>query len=223
MRWETIGNYGRMGLLLLAASLTTGLAFGQSANTGEIKGTVVDSSGAVVAGATVTITDVQTGVSTVTTTNADGIYDKPSIPIGQYKVTFSKAGFRTFVREGIALQIETLAVDATLQVGTTTESIVVNAEASLVETETSDQHVNLSTEAIRTAPIVGTDWRAEMTQLIPGVNTGGGSGMANGQCIGVNGTQQYNVNFLVGRVLGHRSARFKRQQLTLCRWMPSAR
>ena len=197
MRWETIGNYGRMGLLLLAASLTTGLAFGQSANTGEIKGTVVDSSGAVVAGATVTITDVQTGVSTVTTTNSDGIYDAPSIPIGQYKVTFSKAGFRTFVREGLALQIQTIAVDATLQVGTTTESVVVNAEASLVETETSDQHVNLSTEAIRTAPIVGTDWRAEMTQLIPGVNNGGGSGMANGQAIGVNGTQPYNVNFLV--------------------------
>ena len=74
MRLETIGNYGRMGLLLLAASLTTGLAFGQSANTGEFKGTVIDSSGAVVAGATVTITDVQTGVSTVTATNSDGIY-----------------------------------------------------------------------------------------------------------------------------------------------------
>jgi outer membrane receptor protein involved in Fe transport len=197
MRLETIGNYGRMGLLLLAATLTSGPVFGQSANTGEIKGTVVDSSGAVVAGAAVTITDVQTGVSRVSTTNSDGIYDAPSIPVGQYKITFSKAGFRTLVREGLALQIQTLAVDATLQVGTTTESIVVNAEASLVETETSDQHVNLSTEAIRTAPIVGTDWRAEMTQLIPGVNNGGGSGMANGQSIGVNGTQQYNVNFLV--------------------------
>src|SRR5580658_7972916 len=117
MRLETIGNYGRMGLLLLAATLTSGPAFGQSANTGEIKGTVVDSSGAVVAGATVTITDVQTGVSRVSTTNSDGIYDAPSIPVGQYKITFSKAGFRTLVREGLALQIQTLAVDATLQVG----------------------------------------------------------------------------------------------------------
>ncbi len=50
-----------------------------------------------------------------------------------------------------------------------------------METETSDQHVNLSTAAIEAAPIVGTDWRAEMIQLIPGVNTGGGAGEANGQ------------------------------------------
>ena len=98
-----------------------------------------------------------------------------------YKVTFSKAGFRNLVRDGITLEIQTIAVDGALQVGSTSEQVVVTGEAPLVETETSDQHVNLSTEAIRSAPIVGTDWRAEMIQLIPGVNTGGGAGEANGQ------------------------------------------
>ncbi|HZU21480.1 MAG TPA: TonB-dependent receptor plug domain-containing protein, partial [Terriglobales bacterium] len=52
------------------------------------------------------------------------------------------------------------------------------------------------TRTVITAPTVGTDWRSELTQLIPGVNTGGGSGQATGQSIGVNGTQSYNVNFL---------------------------
>ncbi len=55
-----------------------------------------------------------------------------------------------------------------------------NAGAPLVETETSGQHVELSTRPIDAAPIVGTDWRNEMIQLIPGVNTGGGAGQAGG-------------------------------------------
>lgn len=194
MRLGTV--FGRV-CILLAVSLIATLAFAQNENTGEIKGTVSDSGGAVVPGVTVTITNVQTGVKVVTTTNGAGIYDSPSLEVGQYKVTFSKAGFRNFVREGLTLQIQTISVDATLQVGSTTEQVVVNEETPLVETETSGQHVELSTAAIQNAPIVGTDWRAEMTQLIPGVNNGGGTGTASGQSIGVNGTQQYNINFLV--------------------------
>jgi outer membrane receptor protein involved in Fe transport len=194
MKLDTLG-YVRT-CLLLGACLTASFAFGQNANTGEIKGTATDSSEAVISGVNVTITNVQTGVITVVTTNEQGIYDVPSVPVGLYKVTFSKPGFRNLVRDGITLEIQTVAVDGKLQVGSVNEQVVVTGDAPLVETETSDQHVNLSTEAIRTAPIVGTDWRAEMTQLIPGVNTGGGAGEANGQSIGVNGTQSYNVMFL---------------------------
>jgi hypothetical protein len=195
MKTNTLCRYGHVCLLLLVLSIAnSGLA--QNANTGEIKGTVTDSSGAVVSDVAVTITNTQTGVATVTTTNSNGIYDSPSIAVGPYKIGFSKAGFRTFVREGLTLQIQTISVDAVLQIGANTEQIVVNAEVSQVETETSDQHVNLGTEAVRTAPIVGTDWRAAMIQLIPGVNTGGSTGEANGQAVGVNGTQSYNVNFL---------------------------
>jgi Carboxypeptidase regulatory-like domain len=114
--------------VLLAVGLAASIGFGQNANTGEIKGTVSDPSGAVVSGVTVTITNVQTGVNTVTTTNPAGIYDVPSIPTGEYRITFSKNGFRTTVREGLILQIQTLGIDATLQVGTTSEQIVVTAE-----------------------------------------------------------------------------------------------
>ena len=66
-----------------------------------------------------------------------------------------------------------------------------------METETTEQAENLDSQAVQTAPIVGVDWRSGLTQLIPGVNTGGGSGQAVGQGIGVNGTQGYNVNFLL--------------------------
>jgi outer membrane receptor protein involved in Fe transport len=196
MKTDTLRKYGQFCLLLSVVLLLTHFVLGQNANTGEIKGTATDPSGAVISDVKVTITNVQTGVMTSVTTNSDGIYDVPAVPVGMYKVTFSKAGFRNLVRDGITLEIQTIAVDGALQVGSTSEQVVVTGEAPLVETETSDQHVNLSTEAIRSAPIVGTDWRAEMVQLIPGVNTGGGAGEANGQAVGINGTQSYNVMFL---------------------------
>jgi len=201
MTTDGLSKYGRIGLMLIV-TLISSFAVGQNANNGEIKGTVTDNSGAVVPGVKVTITNVQTGVSTVATTNAAGIYDAPSVPIGDYKITFAKEGFRQLVRDGVTLQLRTIAVDASLQVGAATEQVIVTAEAALLETETSDQHVDLNSTAVHNAPIVGTDWRSEMTQLIPGVNTGGGGGNGNGtgeaagQQIGVNGTQSYNVNFL---------------------------
>src|SRR3984957_7614168 len=196
MKTDTLRKYGQFCLLLSVVLLLTQFVLGQNANTGEIKGTATDPSGPVISDVKVTITNVQTGVMTSVTTNRDGIYDVPSVPVGTYKVTFSKTGFRNLVRDGITLEIQTIAVDGALQVGSTSEQVVVTGEAPLVETETTDQHVNLSTEAIRSAPIVGTDWRAEMVQLIPGVNTGGGAGEANGQAVGINGTQSYNVMFL---------------------------
>lgn len=188
-------RYGVLFLLLVAILLAP-LARAQNSNTGEIKGSATDPSGAVMPGVAVAIKNVQTGVVTPTTTNKSGLYDVPFLAPGSYTVTFSKQGFRDFVREGIVLQIETQEIDAKLDIGVATEEIVVDAASPLVETETTGQHVDLSTEAVTSAPIVGTDWRAELTQLIPGVNAGGGAGEADGQSIGVNGTQSYNVNFL---------------------------
>jgi Carboxypeptidase regulatory-like domain/TonB-dependent Receptor Plug Domain len=195
MRLGMVRHFGRI-CVLLVTGLTATFACAQNANTGEIRGTVQDSSGAVLSSVKVTITNVETGVSIVSTTTSAGVYDAPSVPTGAYTVTFSKAGFKDFVRKGVTLEIQTIGVDATLQIGSASEQIVVTAETPLVETETSDQRVDLGTAAIEAAPIVGTDWRAEMIQLIPGVNTGGGAGEANGQAVGVNGTQSYNVMFL---------------------------
>jgi len=195
MRTNTMSMHRVVILLLVVLSATVAVA--QNANTGEIRGTVTDTSGAVLPGVKVTITNVQTGVSTVSATNGSGIYEVPSLPIGEYQITFAKEGFRPVVRQGIALQVQTIGIDATLQVGAATEQVVVTAETPLVQTETSDQHLDLTTQAVHNAPIVGTDWRGEMTQLIPGVNAGGGTGEAAGQQIGVNGTQSYNANFLI--------------------------
>ncbi|MGB6803906.1 MAG: carboxypeptidase-like regulatory domain-containing protein, partial [Candidatus Sulfotelmatobacter sp.] len=138
MRLGMVRHFGRL-FVLLVAGLTATFAFGQNANTGEIRGMVQDTTGAVIGGVKVTILNVRTGVSIVSVTNSDGIYDVPSVPTGEYMVTFSKAGFKEFVRKGLTLEIQTIAVDGTLQVGNVSEQLVVTAETPLVETETSDQ------------------------------------------------------------------------------------
>jgi outer membrane receptor protein involved in Fe transport len=194
---EALRRYGSM-FLLLTLILFTPHARAQNSNTGELKGAVMDPSGAVAPDVTVSIKNVQTGVVTPTTTNQSGLYDVPFLVPGSYTIKFSKQGFRDFVREGIVLQIQTLEINATLQLGVATQEIVVNIAGPLVETETTEQAVSLTTQTIDVAPIVGTDWRSEMVQLIPGVNSGGGAGMAGGgQQSGVNGTQGYNINFLL--------------------------
>ncbi len=185
-----------LAMAILVSAFSIGRVAAQNANTGEIRGRVTDASGAVIPGATVSIQNVQTGVITRTRTNHSGLYDVPFMAPGNYTVTFSKQGFRDFVHEGIVLQIQTLDVSAVLEVGATTQKVVVNAASPLVQTQTTGQQLALSATSIDAAPITGIDWRAEMTQLIPGVNTGGGAGQAVGQQVGVNGTQGYNVNFL---------------------------
>jgi hypothetical protein len=184
-------------LAIVFLSMFPPLSRAQNSNTGEIKGVVTDPSGGVVAGASVSIKNIQTNVANSVATNASGLYDVPFLQPGNYTITFSKEGFRNFVRQGITLQIQTLEVSASLAIGSTTQEVVVNATTPLLETETSDQHIDLTSQTVVQAPIVGTDWRNELTQMIPGVNTGGGSGEAVGQSVGVNGTQGYNINFLI--------------------------
>ncbi len=196
MRPGTVCNYVRT-CLLLVASLTASLALGQNANTGEIKGTVQDATGAVVEGVQVAITNVDTGVSIASTTNSAGIYDAPSVPTGPYTITFSKAGFKDFVRKGVTLQIQTIAVDATLQVGNATEQITVTAEAPLLQTENPDQTTNFSTKEVLNAPIVGGVWFSELTKVLPGVGGGAGRGASGGEGVAVNGTQSYTANFQI--------------------------
>ena len=171
-------------------------AYGQNANSGEIKGTVTDSSNAEVPGATVVILNTGTGVEITAKTNNVGLYDVPSVPTGEYTITFSKTGFRDEVRSGIVLHLATVAVDAVLQVGAASQQIVVNADVPLLQTEDSAQHVDFDTKAVQDAPIVGGVWYNELTNELPGVNGGGGQD-ASGQGIGINGTQGYSGSFLI--------------------------
>src|SRR5580658_2704906 len=187
----------RFEALMFALVISGGItAFGQNANSGEIKGEVTDSSGAVVSGASVILLDTATGVTFKTQTNGVGLYDEPSLPTGPYTITFSKGSFRDEVRSGIVLDVATIAVDAVLQVGEANQQVVVTGDVPLLQTEDSAEHLDLDTKAVLDAPIVGGVWYNELTNELPGVNGGGGQD-ASGQNIGVNGTEGNSGTFLI--------------------------
>jgi hypothetical protein len=104
---------------------------------GEIRGLVVDPSGAAVSGARVTLTNTATGASLASFTNPAGIYDVSSIPTGPYMIAISKPGFQEFIRPGFNLEPTTLAVNATLQVGAISETVAVEAQAAAIDASSS--------------------------------------------------------------------------------------
>jgi hypothetical protein len=185
---------GTLAFVLLGAGLHS--ARGQNANSGEIKGTVTDTTNAVIPGAYVEVLNILTGVKSNTTTDANGLYDLPSVEPGKYTVTVSKPGFRDSVRQGITLPVGTIAINASLEIGSAAQEVVVTADAPLVQTEQSNQQMDFDTKAVQDAPVVGGVWYNELTNELPGVN-GGGSQDASGQGIGVNGTQAYSGSFLI--------------------------
>jgi hypothetical protein len=172
----------------------------QNSNSGQIVGSVTDTSNAQIAGVTVKATNLDTGAELTAETNGDGLYDLPSVPLGNYTLTFSRSGFSTYIRKGLTLSIQTITVNATLPIGADTQQVEVTAATPLLETETTEQQLTITSQTIETAPIVGGQWLT-MTELLPGVN-GGGTQTASGQGIGVNGTQAYSENWLLDGGVG---------------------
>jgi hypothetical protein len=106
-------------------------------DTAEIVGTVMDSSGAVIPGAKVTISNPDRGFTRELLSNADGDFAEPAIPIGNYVVTAEAAGFQKLVRSGITLNVgQVQRVDLQLQVGQTTQEVTVTGNLPRVQTET---------------------------------------------------------------------------------------
>src|SRR5580698_1796205 len=131
-------------------------ALSQNRSSGEFRGTVTDSTGAILPGVTVTLVDINTGVKSVFTTNGDGIYDSVSTRTGSYNVSFEKSGFKKLVRGPIVLQVDTITEDAVMQVGAVTEEVRVNAEgAPLLETETGQQSSTLDAKTMNELPQTG--------------------------------------------------------------------
>lgn len=124
-------KHTRLALFLLAAMLAA--ALNAQEFRGRIRGSVVDSTGGAVVGATVTLLNTQTGVSATRQTNETGNYIFDLISPGTYTVTVEFAGFSRFQQEKIVLQQRgDIAVNAVLKAGDVKETITVSAEASMV-------------------------------------------------------------------------------------------
>ena len=168
-------------ILALVVLLCLPCLYASAQTTAQIAGTVQDSSGASVAGAQVQITNVDTNAIRTTQTGEDGAYLFPSLAIGPYKLSVTKEGFVTFVQTGIVLQVNSNPeINVTLQVGAVSQTVEVQANAAMVETE-SNAGIGqvIQPEQVVDLPLNGR----EATQLIAlsggAVNTAGAGGLVN--------------------------------------------
>ncbi len=176
-----------LALVLLFAIMTTGLAFGQ-ADQGTITGVVQDSTGAVVGGASVTLTSVDTGLVVKAKADGGGIYVFSPVKIGNYTVTASATGFETTTETNLHLDLQQrLNVVVTLKPGAATETVTVSSEAPLMQTQESSVGQVVDTETINNVPLNGRNW-VFIAQLSAGAvpsegarGTGKGDFNANGQ------------------------------------------
>ena len=164
--------------------LFTLLAFGWSwaGITGSISGVVTDPSGAVVAGATVTATNVQTGVKTTSTTDGKGFYSFASLPVGTYDLEITQIGFRTSQKAGMVIDANSaLRADVTLQVGSINEKVEVHTDTVHVETESTQMGEVITGKTMTAVPLNGrafTDLLALQTGVSPYTSSAnGGTGM----------------------------------------------
>jgi hypothetical protein len=165
----------------------------QAQTTGSIFGIVQDESEAVIPGATVTIRNVDTGLTRSTVTDADGRYEVLSLPPGSYEIQAELAGFQTAVRRGVVLTVGREAqVNFTVRVGDVAETLVVTGEAPLVETTSAAMSQVVDSKQIRDLPLNARDF-VQLATLQPGVSivdTGakvdeGGASGAAGRGLGV--------------------------------------
>src|ERR1700735_1828944 len=137
--------------------------------TASISGTVTDPSGAVVAGATVTATNVETGVVTTLTTNSQGFYSFQSLPLGTYTINVQQNGFKGYAQTGLVLDVNSaLVIDVQLQVGTTTEKVEVSADALHVDTESTQMGEVITGKTMTDVPLFTRSY-TDLLGLQPGV------------------------------------------------------
>ena len=163
---------------------------------GNISGTITDAQAAVISGATVIVTNTGTNTAARLSTNASGYYEAPLLLPGTYSISVETAGFKRSVRSGLTLGLgEQLRIDFQLEVGGTTESVTVTAEAPILDTSTVRTGRVMSHREVMDLPVLGNNITM-LTRLSPGVQVPGTTQfLVQGQ---VGGGSQYSMPGGVG-------------------------
>ena len=168
----------RFVLPFLLSVFCTAYCFAQSAQ--SIQGLVVDASGAVVVGATVTVTNTGTGITRNATTNNAGLYNFPLIQVGNYEVKVEMQGFKSETVRNIRVETAAqLRQDFRLEVGTVTESVEVSANAVTLNTENATVGGVIENKRIIDLPLNGRNM-VGLAVLVPGVQFGERTGRGDG-------------------------------------------
>src|SRR5213594_2048227 len=159
----------------LIISLITVPALSQG-NTGRILGNITDATGALIPGASVTITNVERGTSQTLVTNEAGAYNAPSLPPGTYQIRAELSGFKTVERTNVVLEVgKELKIDITLEPGAVNEKVTVTEEVPFIETANAVLGGTLQPGTIADLPLNGRNFM-NLLQLRPGVTIYPGGG-----------------------------------------------
>ena len=193
-------------LSVLAVALTS--AYAQT-TTGDILGTVRDSSGAVVADAKITVRNLETNISHETTTTPEGSFRVPLLPSGSYELTVEKQGFARYVQRPITLRLNQQAdISVAMQVAATSETVNVTADAPLINTTNAEVSTNFDTKRIAEVPFSPNRNILNLALNVPGVSqlqqgqsafaSGGNAGTeATAPSFSVNGMRTRSNNFML--------------------------
>jgi hypothetical protein len=204
MRTTNLWKAFALTLLLMACGRE---ALAQQA---QLTGRITDNSDAVVAGAVVKITNLDTGITQQTETNSDGLFTVPFLPPGNYRVTIEARGFKTATRDGLKLNVDQVArTDFALEPGALTETVQVTSDTPLLQTETTSLSQVVEGRAVNEMPLNGRNV-LNLVALVPGVvPQGSSSGNPMGNQAG-GGTTNPNGwgNYQIGGGMANQSATF---------------
>ena len=180
--------------------MACGAAWAQETST--INGTVTDPTGAVVPNAKVSITNQETGTPQSTTTNSDGFYNMPGLPVGHYDLSVTAPGFTVYKKAGIVVDIaQTYREDAHLAVGANNQTVTVQANTLQVQSETNEVSSLISGQQVRD---IATNGRNITSLTTLGTGVSGNLPAFNGvmaqtstATISFNGMRPDHNNFLI--------------------------
>ncbi|HLY42387.1 MAG TPA: carboxypeptidase-like regulatory domain-containing protein [Terracidiphilus sp.] len=173
--------------LVMAVCLSAVAGFAQNTNSADLRGTVTDPNGAVVAGATVSVQDIDKDLTRTFITDKAGLFETGPIVPDHYLVTVSAPGFKTVIRGPITLEVGTDTLNAELTVGEAHEQVVVTTDLPLLETESGSQTEALESNTMAELPQYGSDWQ-NFVFMVPGAQFS----YRTGQTAEINGNLPYN-------------------------------
>lgn len=184
-----------LAILLLAA----GRLFAQAGATGTILGTVTDSTGAIVPGAKVTVTNTATNVALQTVSSSAGDYNAPSLNPGPYRVTVEAPGFQKSVTNAITLAVdEKTRVDVSLKPGTVNTTLEVTAQALTLDTDSPAMSQLVSQQQVEQLPLNGRNFMQLLLVSAGAVTVGGEQGtmrQGEGNAVSINGGRPEGNNY----------------------------
>ncbi len=188
----------RLGLcaaLAFVVSAGGSLAYAQGSTTTTISGRVVDTSGGVLPGATVTATHVVTHVVSTTVSNSEGAFTLPSLQAGAYEVTVALEGFKTtVVKDVVITAVQGANISAKLEVGGVSETVTVASSSEIIQTQSATVSATITTNQITKLPLTSRS-AMDFVNFLPGVSTPGGNRNAT-----INGLPQGVINITIDGV-----------------------